>query len=593
MATLVLTDSPRSSPVLRRAFGDDITVREIPIPLYKLKSREVLITANGHPKLEPVTKHIAELRKLASRFSTVLVVAPPVPYWYSVGWSIKKALAGLSIDLLFYFPGDLVNCLDVDPLVDPPSSMSLLSYACDHLVEGGLSDLVSSSVSSRSMTRRAPMCLLAVVSRLYENRVQLDEARGTNCSAERKVVLTLGERHSVLRETSEARSVPTDSISVRETGEYGITLMPPPNLSAPRLVQDILRDLPSTDPASIGRCLDTLYSAGCISHYESDRDVPDSVHEWSAAYLLQSGVSADLLTGGPSGPCVYVTGSELPPGQSSETTAIYAYLLRRHLLAYCAPTQATEITHCINLTLDGVLTEHPASALVFAPDSWGALSDDARALVGAVNASVDISVRYSAHFYVKPDTLYSTALSLGLGAREITAALYYTLRSGVLLWDPVFGIALTTQGFFLYSVVSRSSAAFSTSGMFSLAQRALAASVSDVPVLLEEADALFRDATIADMCDVIPATESGINIDPASLVFTTDSASYGSALHAGKIVPIQVPAVIEYLCPECGGTSACVTLGVRFTTASKCSTPSCTAPHQPLSLLPTLHNSEE
>lgn len=594
MPTLILTDSPRKGESLRRAFGDDITVREIPLPLFKLPRGLITITDTGYPKLDAVTKHIGELRKLASRFDLVLVVLPPVPFWYEIGWSLRRALAGLSTQVLFYYPADLAFGLDCLALDAPPRSTSSFVYACDSLIEQGVLSLLQSKDTvvpvqsvTRPMARRSVLCCLAYLARMYETQ-------GFNSKAFFQSVCNLGQTDLVF-DTSltadVARVAHVDSVVHKEPIPFFVAPDELPTTAT--LVRDLIRRT-SVPAVAISKALDLLYCFGCISYYETDSVVPDDVHTWATTALLDTyGVNPELLGVGPTSPGVYATGISLSAGSYPEASAVLEYITQRTLQAYCQPITVSQQQAVVTVVSGETRHAIPVEVYSSTAADWWLIGDS----LGAVQlpsvdlADIELHVQYKPHFTVSVDSLVSSLQSLGVSSRDILTGLYYINTTG-LGYVTDRDVSISSVGYYLYAFLSRAFPSLFVPELFSLGSALHEASTESFASAIEMLTGILTDPVSVCVQDILPSLASGINIDPIMAAFHSDTETFGTALHEGSLIPLNTGVSIEYLCP-CGCTSATTLLGTAFSTLAKCDNPDCTENPTPISLLPTPKNLED
>lgn len=587
MGVLVLTDNPRNRAALCSALGEDITVRDIPLPLYRLGAGIVTMSAAGYPKLSPVSKHIAELRKLAARYTVVFIVLPPVPFWYDIAWSVKKALVGIPLQILYFFPSDLAYGLDVDPLLEPPATRNSLLYACDTVLERDLSILGNAYLLSvpKPLYRRSVVCVLGVLARCYES-----------VSAEASVnfqVSALGFKPEPCLLNSESplaiSSVTVSSLSSKIANEI---VNPAHLLKSDSIISEIINDM-SICILDISKALDALYAYGCLSCYDIDAPVPDGVHTWAAGKLLSTyDLSINLIGNGPSEPCIYVTGKDLPTGQSDVIVALYAYLTRRTLQYYCnAVLKDVEITS-VSVEIEGATKTFDVTSMDASVDDWLLISDAPSILTkrapSSVGDLVPVSIKYMPHFEERFDTIFTYLHSFGIPAREVLTALYYMDKCGLAFVNNT--ISLSTFGYLYYSLLSKSSMCFDKSlDLFSV--HVLVNSSLDTEEILSRVSAIFQGAIPADLTDLFPGTSSGINIDLTTMLLRSDTDTYGVALCDRKLMPIKLGVLVNYLCPICGANKAITVLGSTFSTVYQCANPKCSS-LQPISLVPNVSMEE-
>lgn len=588
MPTLILTDSPRKGESLRRSFGDDITVREIPLPLFKLPKGLISLTDTGYPKLDAVTKHIGELRKLASRFDLVLVVLPPVPFWYEIGWSLRRSLAGLSAQVLFYYPADLAYGLDADALDAPPRSTSSFVYACDSLIEQGVLSVLQSKESivpvqsiTRPMSRRSVLCCLAYLSRMYETS-------GFTSKAAFQSSCNLGQTDLVFSER-ETADVPTEATvdSVVYNDPIPFYAAPDELLTSETLVRDILYRT-SVPALEISKALDLLYSLGCISYYETDSVVPDAVHTWAMSTLLDTyGVSPDYLGIGPTCPGVYATGLPLSSGAYPVVADVLSYITQRTLQSYCLPITITKQQAIVTARTEDVVHAIPVEVYSSTNSDWWLVGDS----LGAVQLPprdlhvVPLTTTYKPHFTLPVTQLHRELQSLGLSSRDILTGLYYLDTTGL---GYVSGgqVSLSSAGYYIYAFLSRAFPKLFVPELFSLSSVMHKAATVDFASAVEMLTEILTDPVTVCVQDILPSLGSGINIDPRMAAFHSETETFGMALYEGSLIPLNTGILVEYLCP-CGSTSATTLLGTAFSTQVKCSNPDCLEQPSPISLLPT------
>lgn len=583
MGVLVLTDNPRNGTVLKCSLGEDIIVRDVPLPLYTLTRAEISLTTTGYPKLSAVSKHIAELRKLASRYDTVFVVFPPVPFWHDVAWSVKKALSGIPLQLFFFFPSDLVYGLDVDPLLEPPSSCNSILYACDYLIESDVQSLMRTYfMCPKPMYRRFVLCVLGVLARLYE---QVSSGVTPHFSVSLKN--TFSDKDLI--ECSSVPSIDSAIIESRAVQRSLITVSPPDVLNSANIVADIIQDT-KVPILNVGKSLDILYSLGCLSCYEVDSLVPSAVHTWAVSTLVDIyDIDVNNITLGPCTACVYVTGKELPSGCSDSVIQIYAYLVRRTLQSYCSSLQKERITTDLILSMCDKSVALSISTIDGAPGDWWMLSDTDEALNIRVPPNwenLPVQVKYCPHFTISYSDIFKALSSYDIPSREILTALYYLDKCGAIFVDR--DISLSVFGYLYYSLISQSSLCFDKS-LDLLSLHILVKSCTDVSVLLAQVSVIFHDVLPIELSALIPSSSSGIDIDPITMCLHSESGTFGMALYAGQVVPIKTGVLVDFLCPVCGSKKALTVLSVNFSTVCKCVKCSFM---QPISLLPILSSEE-
>jgi len=580
MGVLVLTDNPRNGAVLRCAFGEDITVRDVPLPLYTLTRTDIALNASGYPKLSAVAKHVAELRKLATRYDTVFVVFPPVSFWYDVAWGVKKALIGIPLQIFFFFPSDLVYGLDVEPLLEPPSSNNSILYACDHLIEHDLQALLSTYyfMCPKPMYRRSVLCVLGVLARMYEQV-------STDSTAHFSVYLKNTPGILKLLDLASFSYVDSALIESKQTSCIDTVVYPAPVLQSRTVVSDILKDL-DLPILVVGKSLDILYSCGCLSCYETDSIVPSDVHTWAVSTLVSEySVDPSNITLGPVCPCVYVTGKELPSGCTAYVTQIYDYLVRRTLQAYCGSIQEKLICNNLVLSIQDQQIPLAISTVDGTPGDWWALSDAEEAVnlrILPTWTTLPVTVKYCPHFTVSFASIFNALFDYGMPSREILTALYYLDKCGAVYVDNQ--ISLSVFGYLYYSLISQSSLCFDKS-LDLLSLHTMVDSCVDVSALLAQVSAIFHDVLPVELASLLPSSSSGIDIDTTTMCLHSESDTFGVALYSGQVVPIKTGALVDFLCPSCGHTKALTVLSANFSTVCKCVKCSFM---QPISLLPIL-----
>ena len=603
MSTLVYTESARKSQILRRSLGDDITVREVPLPIYKL-GKSIEIDQYGRVKLEAYAKHIAEVRQLASRYTLVIVVLPPVPFWYDIAWSLRRAMSGLSCTVRFYFPADLISGFTCDAQEVPEKTMGSFTYAVDviatNLVKGICSELaLPAARASRHLYRRSVLTALAALSEDYL-RLGSEHSAAFKLTVQGfKLPVRVATSLDVFTHTS------VDVACVEETQSEWRTKSAPLLLTTKTLIPAIVSTLPHIQAQLIVPALEALYCFGCMSYFDTDAIVPDSVHEWATSYLLESAdVSVDYVSTEPNlASGVYATGVEPPDHQQVHVLEILALVQRRTCLAYCLDTRVE--MHTESFVATSCFGVAPFTVDHSTPDyhDWWVLSDspDAGCFPPMeVPTTVTGDVAYAATHTMSLADLVSDLILRGLSGREALSAIHYVTAIGYVGCStsnqPAYYIL--PSGFYAYAALNEACPEL-LRGQFNV----LASSVDQIAdpdtwlASLTDLVAQLRTSaheTQVDLSALIPSSNDGINLDLTTTVFKRGEETYASVLHQGRIVPVTLGSVVQFHCPVCGSPSGEVVLGVDFTTHVRCVSPACSSTSlTPLTLLPTLPLPEE
>lgn len=591
MTTLVYTDSTKKSQRLRDVLGGDIAVREIPLPLYRIK--EVVVGDNGFPRMESVPKKIADVRDQASRYPLVLVILPPVAFWHDVAWSLHKALAGLSCTVRYYFPHDLVSGFDSDALELPPPSLSSLTYAFDTLYSK-TARLVFESFSSlpvivaaKHLLRRTSLTALSVFGADYLSKA--------SSKASFDLVVPNLRSPFVVSSTTD---IP-DSCEVHLTAgaptEDWHDFDAPLLLSRDTLVPTLLLRLPSLSADRVITSLEALYDSACISYFDIDSPVPDAVHTWATETLLNDlDVSVDHISTSPNlSAGVYATGAACPHGTSPDALDIYAIIRQRTLLAYCTRTS-------VQIYVDSIQFEHLGSCSSTevrhsSPDyhDWWHISDYEEAAAFPpveIPATFDADLLYRSICRLSLHEYVTAATGLGLSSREALSALHYLSVNRVIGYDVRSrSYYLVPAGYVIYRALLHAAPSLMSSDL-----NTLAVSYDCSPASwLERASSVFAQVLIQaesacfDIRDITPSTDVGIVLDPITMLFAQGDDRFAAVLHDGVLVPVNLGAQVQYACPACGNSVGQIVLDPGFSARVACTAPSCTE-STPLTLVPSI-----